>query len=298
MLALLLAGLSSGAKAQVTGSGFVSISPTEIYEGERLLFTLTVSDTFYSNYDNYLTPIYPATGSTATEGESNDWYLSHANNSSRVDHMNPGNDHHIENTSTMIGFYVQANTDSQGSEGDETIVLEVVERDYNNFPNHTITITLKDGPRPSTSTDGVTLSESTLALTELGATSTMEKTYTMVLDTDPTADVTITVANGDATAVAVDTDSGTNGNQNTLTFTAGGDGSGSGAGNGNWATAQTVTVRALNDADGANESFNLTHAATTTGSTAPYHGITIDPVAITTAQMPVMGWWYQSPACP
>ena len=283
LLALLLAGLSSGAKAQVTGSGFVSISPTEIYEGERLLFTLTVSDTFYSNYDNYLTPIYPATGSTATEGESNDWYLSHANNSSRVDHMNPGNDHHIENTSTMIGFYVQANTDSQGSEGDETIVLEVVERDYNNFPNHTITITLKDGPRPSTSTDGVTLSESTLALTELGATSTMEKTYTMVLDTDPTADVTITVANGDATAVAVDTDSGTNGNQNTLTFTAGGDGSGSGAGNGNWATAQTVTVRALNDADGANESFNLTHAATTTGSTAPYHGITIDPVAITTA---------------
>ena len=283
LLALLLAGLSSGAKAQVTGSGFVSISPTEIYEGERLLFTLTVSDTFYINYDNYLTPIYPATGSTATEGESNDWYLSHANNSSRVDHMNPGNDHYIENTSTMIGFYVQANTDSQGSEGDETIVLEVVERDYNNFPNHTITITLKDGPRPSTSTDGVTLSESTLALTELGATSTMEKTYTMVLDTDPTADVTITVANGDATAVAVDTDSGTNGNQNTLTFTAGGDGSGSGAGNGNWATAQTVTVRALNDADGANESFNLTHAATTTGSTAPYHGITIDPVAITTA---------------
>ena len=135
----------------------------------------------------------------------------------------------------------------------------------------------------TSSTDGVTISPTSLALTELGASSAMEKTYTMVLDTDPTANVTVTVANGDATAVAVDTDSGTTGDQSTLTFTAGGDGSGSGAGNGNWATAQTVTVRALNDADGANESFNLTHAATTTGSTAPYHGIAIDPVAITTA---------------
>ena len=134
----------------------------------------------------------------------------------------------------------------------------------------------------TSSSDGVTISPTSLALTELGASSAMEKTYTMVLDTDPTANVTVTVANGDATAVAVDTDSGTTGDQSTLTFTAGGDGSGSGAGNGNWATAQTVTVRALNDPDGANESFNLTHAATTTGSTAPYHNITIDPVAITT----------------
>ena len=135
----------------------------------------------------------------------------------------------------------------------------------------------------TSSSDGVTISETSLALTELGASSAMEKTYTVVLDTDPTANVTVTVANGDSTAVAVDTDSGTTGDQSTLTFTAGGDGSGSGAGNGNWATAQTVTVRALNDPDGANESFNLTHTATATGSTAPYHGIAIDPVAITTA---------------
>ena len=132
------------------------------------------------------------------------------------------------------------------------------------------------------SVDGVTVSPASLALTELGSSSTVEKTYTVVLDTDPTADVTITVANNDATAVSVDTDTGTTGNQTTLTFTAGGDGSGSGTGNGNWATAQTVTVRALNDADALAESFDLTHSATATGSTAPYHGITIDPVAVTT----------------
>ena len=127
---------------------------------------------------------------------------------------------------------------------------------------------------------GVTVSPTSLALTELGAASVVEKTYTVVLDTDPGADVTITVTNGDSTAVEVDTNSGTGGNQNTLTFTAGGDGSGSGAGNGNWAVPQTVTVRALNDVDSANETFNITHAAT--AASGPYDGITVAPVAVTT----------------
>ncbi len=128
--------------------------------------------------------------------------------------------------------------------------------------------------------DGVTISPTSLALTELGSSSTVEKTYTVVLDTDPGVDVTITATNGDTSAVEVDTNSGTTGNQNTLTFTAGGDGSGSGAGNGNWGTAQTVTVRALNDTDSANESFSITHAAT--AASGAYNGITVTPVAVTT----------------
>ena len=281
---LLLAGLSSGAKAQVSGSSFTSISPMEIYEGERLQFVLTASLSYIIDFDNYNEPLYPADESTATEGESNDWYLSDSSNSNRVNRLDPSNSGSARRSdSGDVTFYIQANADSLESEGDETIVLE--SRDlggYGTYLNHTITITLKDGARPSTSTDGVTVSPTSLALNELGASSAVEKTYTVVLDTDPTADVTVTVANGDNTAVAVDTDSGTSGDQNTLTFTAGGDGSGSGAGNGNWATDQTVTVRALNDADAAAETFNLTHTATATGSTAPYHGITIDPVAITT----------------
>ena len=73
--------------------------------------------------------------------------------------------------------------------------------------------------------------------------------------------------------MAVDTDSTMSGDQNTLTFTHGN--------TGNWGTAQTVTVRALNDGDGVGESFNLTHAAT--AASGPYDGITINPVAITTA---------------
>ena len=128
--------------------------------------------------------------------------------------------------------------------------------------------TISDPP----STANVTVSPTSLALTELGTSSTIQKTYTIVLDTDPGADVTVTVTNGDPTSVDVDTDAGTSGNQNTLTFTHGN--------SGNWGTAQEITVRVLNDGDAANESFNLTHAAT--AASGPYNNITIDPVAITT----------------
>ncbi len=124
----------------------------------------------------------------------------------------------------------------------------------------------------ATASDGVTISPTSLALTELGASSAVEKTYTVVLDTDPGVDVTITATNGDATAVEVDTDAGTTGNQNTLTFTHGN--------SGNWNTAQTVTVRALNDIDAVAESFNITHAAS--AASGPYNGITVAPVAVTT----------------
>ncbi len=119
---------------------------------------------------------------------------------------------------------------------------------------------------------GVTVSESALALAELGSSNAAEKTYTVALASDPTADVTITVANGDPTAVEVDTDSGAAGNQHTLTFTHGS--------SGNWATAQTVTVRALNDGDADNESFEIAHSAS--AASGPYDGFEISPVAVTT----------------
>ena len=123
----------------------------------------------------------------------------------------------------------------------------------------------------------VVVSPATLALAELDPDSG-KKSYTVVLDTDPGADVTITVNNGDTSAVDVDTHSSMDSNQNTLIFTAGGDGTGSGAGNGNWGVAQTVTVQALNDGDAANESFNLTHSAS--AASGPYKGIRIDPVMV------------------
>ena len=122
--------------------------------------------------------------------------------------------------------------------------------------------------------DGVTVDPTTLAVAELGVPSTIEKTYTVKLNTDPTADVTITVANGDSTAVEVDTDGSTTGNQNTLTFTHGS--------GGNWSTEQTVTVRALNDADVDAETVALSHTAAVSDTNNAYHEIDISDVSVTT----------------
>ena len=120
------------------------------------------------------------------------------------------------------------------------------------------------------SREGVTVSESALTLTEGGA----SDTYTVVLDSDPGASVVITVAPDDATAVAVDTDSVTTGDQNTLTFTHGN--------TGNWGTAQTVTVRAVEDGDAVGEqNVMIGHtAAVSTDTNNPYHGIDIDDVEV------------------
>ena len=123
----------------------------------------------------------------------------------------------------------------------------------------------------SATTEGVTLSESALTLTELGSSSDAEKTYTVVLDTDPGANVVVTVASNDATAVAVDTDSDMAGDQSTLTFTTG-----------DWNAAQTVTLRALNDGNAEAETVTISHTAAVTDTNNAYHQIPIDNVTATT----------------
>ncbi len=210
---------------------------------------------------------YTVTGGTATGG---------------ADYDTPSGTFALTSGATSHSFTIDTTQDML-VEGDETIAIRLdAGTGYSVGSPDTATVTITDDDSDPPPGAGVTVSTASLALTELGAANAVEKSYTLVLDTDPTADVTVTVANGDATAAEVDTDAVMSGNQNTLTFTAGGDGSGTGAGNGNWAVAQTVTVRALNDADGANESFNLTMSAAVSDTGNPYHGIAIDPVAVTT----------------
>ncbi len=120
-------------------------------------------------------------------------------------------------------------------------------------------------------TDGVTVSVPSLTLTELGDSDSVSKEYTIVLATDPGADVTITVSSGDSSAVAVDTDSTMSGDQNTLVFTHGN--------TGNWGTAQTVTVRAVHDGDTVGEQdVAITHTAS--ASSGPYNGIMVASVEV------------------
>ena len=113
------------------------------------------------------------------------------------------------------------------------------------------------GTPAAAATAGVTVSETALTVTEEDATG---DAYTVVLDSEPTANVVVTVGGHSGTDVTP--------TPATLTFT-----------NLNWETAQTVTVTAGNDADTANDSVSLTHSATSTDS--DYNGISIAGVTVT-----------------
>ena len=110
---------------------------------------------------------------------------------------------------------------------------------------------------PTETVPGVTVSKTALTVTEED---TAGDSYTVVLDSQPTANVTVTVAGHAGTDVTPSPTS--------LTFTST-----------NWGTAQTVTVTAGDDADTANDAVSLTHSAASTDS--EYQGITIAAVAVT-----------------
>ncbi len=275
-IALLVAvGLSAGAQAQTPT--LPAVAPTEIYEGETLEFTLSVTRNFglfpWTDGYNYLEP---DSGGTATEGNSSDWYLADSGGNRIAQYSQSNSTPRLVTTGDgtqyyEIDFRLHARADS-ATESDETIRLYLHD-EYDSHDNDYLTITLKDGTRPVMVTDGVTLSASALTLTELGSSSDVEKTYTVVLDTDPGADVTFTatVPAANSSEVEIKTGSGAFGSSATLTFTHGN--------TGNWSSAQTVTVRALNDADATNTtSFNLTHSLTV--ASGPYASITPDPVAV------------------
>ena len=82
----------------------------------------------------------------------------------------------------------------------------------------------------------------------------------MVLDTQPSADVTVTISGHDGTDVSV--------TPSTLTFTSE-----------SWGTAQTVTVSAAQDDDAAtDEAVTLSHAVSGTGE---YASVTAESVTVT-----------------
>ena len=114
-------------------------------------------------------------------------------------------------------------------------------------------------------TAGVTVSASSVTVAE-GASAT----YTVKLNTQPTSNVVISVTKTGSTDVTLDTDTGTSGNQTTLTFSSS-----------NWATAQTVTVAAAQDADAVNDTAAITHAVDASQSANEFDAVTIAGVAVT-----------------
>ena len=120
---------------------------------------------------------------------------------------------------------------------------------YNSVSNAILTVTVADDE-----TAGVTVTPTSLPVDEGGT-----NTYTVVLDTRPTAAVTVTIVdptdNTDVTASPAN-----------LRFSTS-----------NWATAQTVTVSAAEDGDAAQDTATVTH--TVTGG--DYASITASSVSVT-----------------
>lgn len=110
---------------------------------------------------------------------------------------------------------------------------------------------------------GITVSETTLTFDEDGA----DQTFTVVLDTEPTADVNIPISSGDTSEATVDVAS--------LDFTTV-----------NWNTPQTVTVSPVEDfiVDG-DETFDITIGPATGGN---YAGLS-ETVSVTVNNVDVCG---------
>ena len=142
--------------------------------------------------------------------------------------------------------------DDDLDESDETFNLTLSDPVNASIPIPAGVFTIRDDD-----TAGVTVSDTSLDIDEGDS-----DTYTVVLDSQPTHDVTITVndpSNTDVTADPAD-----------LTFTPA-----------NWDTAQTVTVSAAQDSGHDDEDGTVTHTASS--SDAKYDGISVAGVLVNVA---------------
>jgi hypothetical protein len=152
--------------------------------------------------------------------------------------------------------------DDDIDDGDSTTTITVgstitsSDTNYSGLSSNTVSTTNVDDD-----TAGFTITESS------GSTSVAESgttdSFTVVLDSEPTADVTISIASDDPTEVTVDSSS--------LTFTAA-----------NWNTPQTVTGTGVDDdVDDGDSSTTITVGSTITSSDTNYSGLSSDTVSIT-----------------
>ena len=149
---------------------------------------------------------------------------------------------------------VRAAEDADAVDDEASITHAVVDADsadeFDAAPDAVRLVTVTDNDA------GVTVSETTLTVAEGGS-----ATYTVKLAAQPASDVVITVSSGN-TDVTV--------SPATLTFSSS-----------NWATAQTVTVRAAQDADAVNDAASITHAVVAASSADEFDDATIAGVTVT-----------------
>ena len=141
-----------------------------------------------------------------------------------------------DNWSTAQTVTVTAAQDADGSDDLVTLTHTAAGGEYASVTAD-LPVTVVDDDR------GIVLSRTSLEVDEGDA---VGATYTVKLATQPSQAVTVTVSGQAGTDLSLTGLSGTS----TLTFTTG-----------NWDTAQTVTVTAAHDDDGADDTATLTHTA-------------------------------------
>ena len=141
------------------------------------------------------------------------------------------------NWDTAQTVTVKAGEDSDGADESATLTHTATGGEYAGI-TRSLPVTVDDDETVS-----VLLSETSLTVDEGDSTG---ETYTVSLSHQPSVDVTVTVSGQAGTDLTLTGLSGTN----ALTFTTS-----------NWNTAQTVTVKAGEDSDGADDSETLTHTA-------------------------------------
>ena len=147
---------------------------------------------------------------------------------------------------------VTAGHDDDAADDTQTVAHAVVTGGATEYDGATldgVDVTITDDEEP-----GVTVSPSSLEVDE-GDTGT----YTVELSVIPTGDVTVSVSGGGDVTVSPEA----------LTFSTG-----------DWSTAQTVTVTAAQDDDGADDTVTVAHAVVD-GSATEYVGETLDGVDVT-----------------
>ena len=140
------------------------------------------------------------------------------------------------NWNTAQTVTVRAADDADGTDDAVTLTHTASGGDYAGVSAE-LKVTVTDDDR------GIVFTPTSLTVEEGDATG---ETYTVKLATEPSEEVTVTVSGQAGTDLTLSGLSPTS----TLTFTAA-----------NWNTAQTVTVRAADDADGTDDAVTLTHTA-------------------------------------